>query len=365
MQPTDDNHHFMSRAVELAQRGEGWVEPNPMVGCVVVRDGQIVGEGWHQQFGGPHAEVNALEQAGEQAQGATLYVTLEPCCHTGKTPPCTQAVIDAGIARVVVGVQDPFQAVAGQGLQQLREAGLQVECGVLQEDATHLIRAFTKRVVTGKPWVIAKWAMTLDGHLATHTGDSQWISSPASRQIVHRLRGIVDGIAVGSGTADIDDPLLTARPPGPRTATRVVFDSTARLSTTSQLVRTTDQAPLLLFVGEAADPASIQRLTDAGCEVLSVPGSGSQQLAGCLEHLGQRDWTNLLVEGGSQLLGAFFDAGLVDEVHVFVAPKVSGGATAPSPVGGAGQSLMQQATGLERLQVEQVEGDTYVQGMVK
>jgi len=258
---------YMARALELASRGEGYVEPNPMVGCVIVRDGEVVGEGWHQKFGGPHAEVEALRVAGARARGATMYVTLEPCCHHGKTPPCTEAIIAAGITRVVCAQRDPFEQVAGRGIEMLKAAGIAVEAGMLEAEAKTLNAPYLKLVTTGRPWIIAKWAMTLDGKIATRTGDSRWISGEASREIVHRLRGRVDGIMVGCDTALHDDPLLTARPPGARVATRIVVDSYASLALESQLVRSVSAAPVLVAASSAAPQENIDRLTAAGCEV--------------------------------------------------------------------------------------------------
>src|SRR5688500_7305813 len=213
----------MRRALALARRGWGRTAPNPMVGAVVVRDGVVVGEGWHAEFGGDHAEVMALREAGERARGATLYVTLEPCCHHGKTPPCTKAVIAARVGRVVCAMADPFPRVAGDGIAELRSTGIAVAIGVCEAEARVLNAPYLTLLGKGRPWVIAKWAMSLDGRIATRTGDSKWISGEASRRLVHELRGRVDAVMVGSGTALADDPLLTARPPGPRTAARVVL----------------------------------------------------------------------------------------------------------------------------------------------
>src|SRR5438067_6355121 len=217
-----DDSGFMLRALELAQRGQGYVEPNPMVGSVIVASGEVVGEGWHQRFGGPHAEVEALVKAGERAVGTTMYVSLEPCCHHGKTPPCTEAVLAAGIRRVVAAMRDPFPQVAGKGAEQLRAANIVVEFGVGEGAARRLNAPYLKLLATGQPYVHLKWAMTLDGKIATRTGHSKWISGPASRQHAHALRGRMDAIVVGIGTALADDPLLTVRPPGPRTPTRVI-----------------------------------------------------------------------------------------------------------------------------------------------
>jgi diaminohydroxyphosphoribosylaminopyrimidine deaminase/5-amino-6-(5-phosphoribosylamino)uracil reductase len=366
MESSDLDHWHMTRALELAARGEGSVEPNPMVGCVVARGAEVIGEGFHRRFGGPHAEVEALAVAGPRARGATLYVTLEPCCHTGKTPPCTEAVLAAGVARVVIAQLDPFPAVAGSGIARLKEAGVAVDVGPGQEQARRLNAPYLKLVTTGRPWVIAKWAMTLDGKLATQAGDSRWISSEASRRIVHQVRGRVDAIVVGRGTADADDPLLTARPSGPRVATRIVLDRRASLSPGSQLARTARETPVLVVVGaEAAEPAC-QQLREAGCEVLAVAGgTREEQWRELLAELGARRMTNVLVEGGGTVLGALFDARLVDEVHVFIAPKIVGGGNAATPVGGKGPELMSQALMLRDVEWRKVDEDLYLRGRVQ
>lgn len=317
----------MRRALELAGRGAGHVEPNPQVGAVVVAaDGTIVGEGWHAVFGGPHAEVAALAAAGPAARGATLCVTLEPCCHHGKTPPCTAAIIAAGIARVVVATGDPFPAVAGRGITALRVAGIDVETGLLAAEAHRLIAPFRKLVETGTPWVIAKWAMSLDGRLAAPPGADRWISSPESRSLVHALRGRIDAIAVGIGTVLADDPLLTARPPGPRQPLRIVLDSAARLPLAAALVRTAREVPVLVAAGPAAAADRVAALRAAGCEVWQAASdTPSARLRELLAELGRRRLTNLMVEGGAAVLHTLFAAGVVDEIQAFVAPRVIGG----------------------------------------
>ncbi|MBP86711.1 MAG: riboflavin biosynthesis protein RibD [Planctomycetaceae bacterium] len=351
----------MARALELARRGEGYVEPNPMVGCVIVRRDEVVGEGYHQRFGGLHAEREALQSAGDAARGATMYVTLEPCCHHGKTPPCTEAIVAAGIARVVVARRDPFPNVDGGGIRALSEAGIEVEVGTCEGEASALDAPYLRLVETGRPWVIAKWAMTLDGKIATHAGDSQWISNESSRAIVHQLRGRVDAILVGSSTARADDPLLTARPAGPRTATRIVLDSHASLSLDSQLVKTTAETPVLVVTGGAATADRTQALTDAGCEVLKIEAKSREaQLQALLTELGHRRMTNILVEGGGTLLGSLHDAKLIDEVHIFVAPKLVGGAHAPAPIAGTGFATMKEAVRMRDATVERLEDDIYV-----
>ncbi len=360
---------YMAHALALATRGLGAVEPNPMVGCVIVQSGEIVGEGFHERFGGPHAEVNALAVAGDHTAGATAYVSLEPCCHQGKTPPCTQALIRAGVKRVVVAIQDPFPQVSGRGITELQAAGIQCDIGAGSVDANWLLAPYRKLIVTNRPWVIAKWAMTLDGKLATRTGDSQWISSEASRALVHQLRGRVDAIVVGSETARRDNPLLTARTANradvKRIATRIVVDSAASLSPDSRLVQTAADIPAIVAVAENAPKEACQRLSAAGVEVLQTTGSNHEErLASLLDELGQRRMTNVLVEGGSRLLGTLFDMRAIDEVHVFVAPKLAGGDAAPSPVGGNGIERMGKALRLADIAIEELDGDVYVHGRI-
>ena len=362
----------MRRAIDLARQGAGFVEPNPMVGAVIVDDNlQLIGEGWHERFGGAHAEVNALARAGAQARGATLFVTLEPCCHIGKTPPCVDAVIAAGLRKVVVGMQDPFALVAGGGIRRLREANIEVEVGLLGPEVRRLTAPFCKLVEKKLPYVHAKWAMTLDGRIASRTGASQWISNAASRARVHQLRGRMDAILVGVGTALADDPLLTARPAGPRVATRIIFDSRARLSLDSQLVQTAKQAPLLVVVGQGALPENISRLRDLGAEVLqcepeqSGPDGIRLSPQAVLEELARRQMTNVLVEGGSELLGAFFDMQLIDELHVFAAPKLLGGAAAISPLGGTGRTAPSEAPDLLDPEIELLDADIYIHGPLR
>ncbi len=357
-----NDSHFMQQALDLARRGEGLVEPNPMVGAVIVHDNQVVGEGWHQQFGGPHAEVHALQAAGPRAHGATMYVTLEPCCHHGKTPPCVNALIEAGLARVVVAMSDPFPQVDGHGIAKLRNAGIECEVGMLEAEALALVAPFLKLIRTGRPWVIAKWAMTLDGKIATHTGSSQWITGEAARAVSHRLRGRMDAVVVGSGTAEADDPLLTARPAGPRTATRIVLGD---VSQASRLGQSLAEAPLMAVHSRAVTDDPYDWLVEAGGELLVIETPDRiSQLKMLLSELGRRQMTNVLFEGGGQVLGALFDAGAVDEVHVFVAPKMVGGDNAPSPIAGLGIAQMEAAFKLDRVAVEDIGDDLHISGCV-
>jgi diaminohydroxyphosphoribosylaminopyrimidine deaminase/5-amino-6-(5-phosphoribosylamino)uracil reductase len=367
MFPDDDA--VMRRALALAARGIGHVEPNPPVGAVIVDDRlRLVGAGWHQRFGGPHAEVEALAQAGPAARGASLFVTLEPCCHFGKTPACTRAIIAAGVRRVVFAASDPAAHNAGRGAAELRAAGIEVEQGLLAAESRRLIAPFLMRVTRGRPWVHAKWAMTLDGKIASRTGHSRWISNARSRAIVHALRGRMDAIIVGAGTVRADDPLLTARPPGPRTAVRIVLDSMASLPPGSQLVRTVDQAPVLVACGASASEENVSGLEAAGVEVIRLTrdpspdshSAGRPSAGALLTELGRRGMTNVLVEGGGTLLGALFDQLLIDELHVFIAPRLVGGAAAPSPMAGLGLADIPEEIQLEPLSIECLDGDLYV-----
>lgn len=354
----------MRRALELAARGQGSVEPNPMVGCVIVQAGREISAGWHDRYGGPHAEAAALGAArSADLKGATAYVSLEPCCHQGKTPACTEALIKAGIGRVVAAMRDPFPKVDGGGIKRLTEAGIKVDVGCLEDAARSLNAPYLKLIEQQRPWVIAKWAMSLDGKLAARSGHSRWISSEASRAIVHKLRGRVDAILVGSRTAELDDPLLTARPAGPRAAARIVVDSRAELSWHSQLVRTATEIPVIVAAGPQAQGASVERLRQLGCEVLVLPAATKyERMLQLLDELGRRRMTNLLVEGGGEVLGGLFDAGQIDEVHVFIAPKLIGGSQAASPIGGAGLDRVPELSQLVERIVEPVGDDLYIRG---
>jgi len=356
----------MQMALDLARRGEGHVEPNPLVGCVLVREGQLVGRGWHRAFGGPHAEIEALTSAAEGARGATAYVNLEPCAHHGKTPPCADALVSAGVAAVVVADEDPFPQVAGRGIARLARAGIAVHTGVLRDQARWVNAPYLKRLATGRPWVIAKWAMSLDGKIATRTGESQWISNSASRAVVHQLRGRVDAIIVGGATARRDDPQLTARPPGARTAMRVVVTRHADVGLDSQLVRTAREVPTLIATTSAAPVEQLRALEQTGCAIWhSTPTATRPHVDQLLEELGRREMTNVLVEGGGELLGTLHDAGQIDEVHVFIAPRLIGGASAATALGAEGVDRLSQSLGLEGVTVEPCGGDIHVCGRTR
>jgi diaminohydroxyphosphoribosylaminopyrimidine deaminase/5-amino-6-(5-phosphoribosylamino)uracil reductase len=339
--PTDRGH--LARALELAQRGRGAVHPNPMVGCVIVSPGgDTVGEGWHARFGGPHAEVAALADAGDAARGATAYVSLEPCCHTGKTGPCTEALAGAGVARVVVASDDPSEKANGRGLGNLRDEGIDVsvlpQTDELAQQARLLNQPFRKQARTGIPWILHKAASTLDGKVASRTGDAKWITSEESRERGHRWRAELDAVVVGIGTALADDPQLTSRVPGVvRQPRRIVFDAEARLPVTSRLMQEAPEIPITVVVSRAAPRGAVAALSSSGAEVIVASGENEQaRVKSALEQLGESGIASILLEGGPHLAGAFYDAGAVDELRLFMAPKLLGGRGARSIVEGVG-----------------------------
>lgn len=366
---TETDHLHLARAVDLARRGIGRVTPNPNVGAVVVRDDVVVGEGWHEEYGGPHAEVNALRAAGEAARGATLYVSLEPCAHHGKTPPCTEAIVEAGIARVVVASDDPSEKASGRGLGNLRDEGIDVVVadGEIATRARLDNQAFRKHARTGRPWVLFKSAMTLDGKVATPTGDSKWISSETSRHLAHRWRAAVDAVAVGVGTAIADDPQLTARIDGvARQPRRIVFDSTARLPLDSQLLGAAREVPLTVVVSRAANRNDLHALEAAGAEVIIASGQHEPaRVRSALAQLGDQGISAILLEGGPHLAGAFFDAGEIDEVRLFLAPLLVGGRAARDPLEGQGVEKIAEATRALTMTSEPIGGDILVSARLK
>lgn len=329
------DEHFIKRALRLAKRGEGFVEPNPMVGAVLVKRDKIISEAYHRRFGAPHAEALAIQKVGNYARGATLYLNLEPCSHLGKTPPCTEAILKAGIRRVVCAMEDPNPLV--KGVEVLRRAGVEVEVGVLEEEARRLNAPFIKFVSQRRPFIIAKWAMSLDGKIATRTGQSRWISSEQSRRLVQRLRGRVDGIVVGIGTVLKDDPRLLARIRPRRIATRIVLDSRLRIPLRSELLRTLELAPILIVTTRKASSKKLERLSQMGVEVLITDQrAGRVDLRKLLNELGRRSFTKLLVEGGGTVLASFLEERLVDRVYAFTAPILIGGRNSPTPFDGRG-----------------------------
>ncbi len=371
---TDTDSEHLARAIELARNGVGMVRPNPAVGAVVARDGEVLGEGWHERFGGAHAEVNAIEACGlSDLSAATLYVSLEPCCHEGKTPPCTDAIVQSGIKRVVVGSDDPTEKASGRGLGILRDEGVEVVIadGELATGARLLNQAFRKHARVGRPWVLFKSAMTLDGKVATRTGDSQWISGQDSRELAHRWRASVDAVVVGIGTALADDPRLTARPDGltdeleqqPR---RVVFDSLARLSPGSQLVSAALEIPLTVVVSRAAARADTDALEAAGVQVLVATGENEPaRVRSALDQLGAIGVSSALLEGGPHLAGAFLDAGEIDEIRLFLAPLLLGGSAARDPLEGKGVEQISEALRALTCECERVGEDLLISARLR
>jgi len=340
---------FMRRAIELARKGSGAVNPNPLVGAVIVRDGEILGEGWHERYGHLHAERNAIacaKQAGNSdLKGSTIYVTLEPCCHYGKTPPCTEAIIEEGIARVVVGSDDPNPLVAGKGFGILRDAGIEVVTHFLKEECDGLNEVFFHYIKTGRPYIAMKYAMTLDGKIACHTGDSRWVTGETARAHVQELRNHYTGIMVGIGTVLADDPSLSCRMEGGRDPVRIVADSRLRIPLDCKLVKTAKRQPLILACLDGAPSEKEKKLEEAGAQVIRVPEGegGSLDLKILMKELGDRRIDGILLEGGGVLNEAFLRVGLVNRIYCYIAPKVFGGAEAKTPVEGKGVDLAREA----------------------
>ncbi|UFS71205.1 bifunctional diaminohydroxyphosphoribosylaminopyrimidine deaminase/5-amino-6-(5-phosphoribosylamino)uracil reductase RibD [Geomonas sp. RF6] len=355
---------MMRRALALARRGLGRTSPNPAVGCVIVKDGEIVGRGYHKKAGTPHAEVHALADAGALAEGADVYVTLEPCAHYGKTPPCAKALVEARVARVFVAVVDPNPLVGGKGIAILREAGIEVETGILEEECREINEPFFKWIATGLPFVILKSALTLDGKSATASGDSKWVTSAAARQRVHRLRGQVDGIMVGVGTALKDDPLLTCRAPGGKDPIRIVVDSSLRLPLHAAVFNPHSKAPTVVATC-CGDPVRVEALLAHGAEVICCSErDGRVDLLDLWAHLGKRGIQSILLEGGASLAAEALRLGLIDKFQIYLAPKLVGG-EGLGLFSGAGVPLMADAYPLERVTVERVGVDLLVQGYPK
>jgi diaminohydroxyphosphoribosylaminopyrimidine deaminase / 5-amino-6-(5-phosphoribosylamino)uracil reductase len=367
------DEQWMRVALGVAELGRGWVEPNPMVGCVLTLHGNELARGYHRRFGGPHAEVHALEGLSpEQVREATLYVTLEPCNHHGKTPPCAELVEHLRPRRVVIAMVDPFPQVAGRGIDRLRRAGIEVRVGVLESEAQRLNAPYLKLLNDKRPWVIAKWAMTLDGALATQQGDSKWITSAGARAFVHGMRSVSDAVVIGSETALLDNPSLTARLPDsasiPRHAARVVIDRRLRIPLDGHLVVSAQDWPVVVITGQL--PGEIEKrkadtLRSMGVDVWTMPATaeanGPQWI---LQAMGQRRWTNIMIEGGGSLLGAFWDAGLVDQVDCFIAPRVLGADDARRAIRGNRKNWMNQASGLARTTWREIDGDIHCRGFL-
>ncbi len=364
----NDERH-MARAIELAARARGRTHPNPLVGCVIVRDGEVLGEGFHRQAGEDHGEVDALKACVEDPRGADLYVNHEPCCHHGRTPPCTDAILEAGIRRVVVGTIDPDPRVSGRGLEVLREAGVEVIYGILEEESRALNAPFFKYIQQKLPWVAAKWAMSLDGKIATRSGDSRWVTGPEARRRNHQLRDEHDAILVGKATLLRDDPALTCRIEGGRDPLRFVVDARLEAPLTHQVFQA-DHSPEKTVVltavpdGSPSDRDKRAALADRGVEIQEIPTDDRGWLSprAILEAIHHRERMSVLVEGGGALLGSLFDADLIDYAYAFIAPVLVGGADAPTPLEALGLAAMRERRTIQPPQLEEVGNDWLIHG---
>ncbi|TGE32454.1 bifunctional diaminohydroxyphosphoribosylaminopyrimidine deaminase/5-amino-6-(5-phosphoribosylamino)uracil reductase RibD [Desulfosporosinus sp. Sb-LF] len=359
------DERFMRRALELAVKSLGRTSPNPLVGCVIVKNNQIVGEGYHIKAGSAHAEVHALSAAGDQARGATAYVTLEPCSHFGRTPPCADALISAEINRVVVAMKDPNPLVSGRGIDRLRKAGIQVDVGILFPEASAINEVFVKAITTGLPFVVYKTAMTLDGKIATESGDSRWVSKEESRHYVHELRDRYDVILVGSETVLKDNPALTCRLSGGKDPVRIVIDGQLRIEENAQVLSSSEHSPCIIATTNVVSTAKVDRLKRLKhVEVWQYDTPRHVPLVKLLRDLVHRGWTSVLLEGGGGLAGTFIEEKLVDKLEFFIAPKLVGG-IGPSPLSGLHIQRMSEALELQDLRVDLETGDLHVTGYLR
>lgn len=356
--------HYMKRAIELAKQGCGHTNPNPMVGAVIVKDGKIIGEGYHARYGDLHAERAALKSCTQDPRGADLYVTLEPCCHHGKQPPCTDAIIDAGIRCVIVGSPDPNALVAGKGIEILKQHNIQVHENVLRDECDQINYVFFHYIKTKRPYVVMKYAMTMDGKIATVTGASKWVTGEAARQKVHQDRNRYMGIMVGIGTVLEDDPLLTCRLPQGSDPIRIICDTNLRIPTDSQIVRTAATYQTIIATG-CSDPEKEKPLLDAGCQIMHLPKENAHiDLDALMDALGEKKIDSILLEGGGQLNWSALHTGIVNRVQTYIAPKIFGGLAAPSPVRGDGVSIPDQAFRLKPQTIERVGDDLFIESEV-
>ena len=362
---------YMQLALDLAVKAKGRTSPNPMVGAVIVKEGEIVGKGYHRKAGTPHAEIHALNEAGSLAQNATMYVTLEPCSHHGRTPPCSEAIVKAGLKRVVVAMVDPNPLVAGRGINQLRAAGIEVEAGLLENEAKKLNEIFIKYITTKTPFVLLKTAMTIDGKIATHTGDSKWITGPKAREQVHRLRDNYDGIMVGIGTVLADNPSLTTRLEDfkdnsgirGKSPNRIIVDSSARTPLDSKVLNMQADTYTVIAISQLAPKDRVKDLKEKGAKILACDSNATGQvdLKDLMVKLGQLEITSVILEGGSQIAASALEQQLVDKVMWFIAPKVVGGQQAPSPIGGMGIDQMSQALELKNIKIKSFGDDISIE----
>lgn len=355
---------YMKIALDLAKNGAGKVNPNPMVGAVIVKDGKIIGQGWHEKYGGLHAERNAFKNCRESPAGAVLYVTLEPCCHYGKTPPCTEAIIENGIKKVIIGAKDPNPLVAGKGAEILRRNGIEVVEGVLESECTKLNEVFFHYIKTGLPYVVMKYAMTMDGKIATSTGKSKWITGEAARKRVHEDRNRLSAIMVGIGTVLIDDPYLTCRIENGRNPIRIICDSKLRLPITSNIAKTAKDVPTIIATSSSYKE-QYEKYGKLGIEVLCVKQKdGHLDLKELINILGKRGIDSLLIEGGGTLNYSALKEGIVNKIQVYIAPKIFGGERAKSPVGGEGVDIPDEAVLLKNSTVIKLGDDFLIESEV-
>lgn len=366
MATPDVDKKYMALALELAEKGRGKVEPNPMVGAVLVKNGEIVGKGYHQVFGGAHAEIYAINEGGTNCRGATLYVSMEPCAHYGKTAPCVDAIIKAGITKVVTAVIDPNPITSGKGIQQLKEAWIEVVVGVMEMQAKRLNVPFFKLMQKELPYITVKWAMSIDGKIATHTGESRWITSDESRKYAHKIRGQMDGVLVGINTVVRDDPLLTCRIEGGRNPKRIVVDSRALLPVNSRLLSTINEGEIIVAVNKNAQLSRIEKLVQLGCKIVQTEDiNGRVDLHELFRRLGEMELTNILVEGGSRVITSVIEDRLADRVMVFVAPIIIGGEGAKSPVLGTGINKISEAAEIDEIEIKRFSNDIVIEGTLK
>ncbi len=362
---TNVDKEYMQKALDLADKGRGWTAPNPLVGAVLVKEGRIIGEGFHEHCGGPHAEVHAVSSASEEIEGSTLYVNLEPCSHTGKTSPCADLLIEKKVKKVVVGMPDPNPLVAGRGIEKLRRAGIEVVTGVLEKESQKLNEIFSAYILSQQPFVVLKTAMSLDGKIATATGQSQWISGEASRKQVHQLRHELSGIMVGIGTVLADDPKLTARLPKSRQPVRIIVDSHLRIPLAAQVLMDQEEARTLIATTEAADQAKKEQLVEMGIEVLTTQSrKGRVDLRDLMKILGQKDIDSILLEGGAELNFSALQAGIVDKVQSYLAPIIIGGKEAKGPVEGPGIEQLREAFQVKEITSRSVGEDLLIEGYI-